>query len=246
MRPFVVHARGLQKFSLIDYPGMVCATVFLAGCNLRCPYCHNPDLVLDSPHLPRIPEEELLYFLESRRGFIDGVCVSGGEPTLDPCLPGFLAHVKALGFRTKLDTNGTRPDVLARLLERGLVDYIAMDVKAPPDKYRRVTRSRVDPRTIEESIRLVQRSATNYEFRTTVVPGLLSPGDVEAAARWLQGASKYVLQPYRPPAKTLDPNWMRLPTCPYSRLERLAYRIAPLVARVEIRNPAGGETSVSI
>lgn len=233
--PTAISARGLQKLTLLDFPGMVCATVFLAGCNLRCPYCHNPDLVLGSPDLPCIPEEELLRFLESRRGFTDGVCVSGGEPTLDPGLPAFLARVRPLGFKTKLDTNGTRPDVLRRLLERGLVDYIAMDVKAPPDKYRRVTRSRVDPGTIEESIRLLQQSAIDHEFRTTVVPGLVSANDVEEVARWLQGPQRYVLQQYWPPGKTLDQSWKKPPPCPHSHLERLARRIAHLVARVEVR-----------
>ncbi|HHY94174.1 MAG TPA: anaerobic ribonucleoside-triphosphate reductase activating protein [Firmicutes bacterium] len=237
-RPAALCSGGLQKLSLVDFPGMVCATVFLRGCNLRCPYCHNPDLVLGSPDLPCIPEEELLRFLESRRGFIDGVCVSGGEPTLEPGLPGFLTRVKALGFQAKLDTNGTRPDVLRQLLECGLLDYVAMDVKAPPDKYRTVTRSQVDPYTVEESMRLLQHSEIDHEFRTTVVPGLVSAKDVEAIARWLQGAHRYVLQPYWPPRKTLDESWEKPPPCPHSHLERLARCIAQLVARVEVRNPA--------
>ncbi|MEW6545748.1 MAG: anaerobic ribonucleoside-triphosphate reductase activating protein [Bacillota bacterium] len=236
-----MYARGLQKLSLVDFPETMCATVFLAGCNFRCPYCHNPDLVLRSPGLPWISEEELLQFLEEREGFIDGVCVTGGEPTLEPDLPAFLARVKARGLKTKLDTNGTRPDVLARLLEHGLLDYIAMDVKAPRDKYRRVTRSRVDPGVLEASIRLVQQSQVPYEFRTTVVPGLLSADDVEAIARWITGAGKYVLQPYLPPRRTLDEKWRKRPPCPRSYLERLACRVAHLVVRVEVR---GGDRNL--
>ncbi len=232
-----MYFRGLQKLSLIDFPGTVCATVFVAGCNLRCPYCHNPDLVLGSPDLPCIPEEELLRFLETRRGFIDGICVSGGEPTLDPGLPGFLARVKTMGLRAKVDTNGTRPHVLAHLLGGGLVDYIAMDVKAPPEKYETVTRSRVHPHTIGESVRLLQHSAVGHEFRTTVVPGLLSAKDVEAIARWLKFPRRYVLQPYRPPGKTLDASWKKPLPCPHDDLERLARRIAHLVGHgVEVRH----------
>ena len=178
---------GLQKMTLLDYPGKVACTVFLQGCNFRCPFCHNSDL------LPRqgedfLSNEEFFAFLKKRKGLLDAVCVSGGEPTLYPQLPEFLAQIKALGYLVKLDTNGSNPKLLQTLLEEKLVDHVAMDIKNAPQSYAQtVGLGKMDLSTLEESIRLLMNSGISYEFRTTVVAQLHDEGAMEAMGQWLGG-----------------------------------------------------------
>ncbi|HHV61233.1 MAG TPA: anaerobic ribonucleoside-triphosphate reductase activating protein [Firmicutes bacterium] len=226
--------RGIQKTSLVDFPGNICVTVFTGGCNMRCPYCHNRDLVLEAGSLPRIPQEEILALLESRAGLVDGVCITGGEPTLQEELGGFAREVKSLGFKVKLDTNGTNPRILDELLGRGLLDYVAMDIKAPLGKYRELTRSQVNLRHIDASIGLIRSSRVDYEFRTTVAPGLITGEDLLEIGRWLAGARKYVLQQYMP-GPTLDEAFAG--RRPYSGdwLEDAARKLRPFFERVEVR-----------
>ncbi|NPV52738.1 MAG: anaerobic ribonucleoside-triphosphate reductase activating protein [Firmicutes bacterium] len=226
--------RGIQKVSLVDFPGNICITIFTGGCNMRCPYCHNRDLVLGAGSLPRIPQEEMLALLESRRGLVDGVCITGGEPTLQEGLGEFAGKIKDLGFKVKLDTNGTNPRILDELLSQGLLDYVAMDIKAPRDKYWEVARSRVNMSDIDASIRLIRSSEIDYEFRTTVAPGLITGEDLIEIGQWLLGAGKYVLQQYVP-GPTLDEAFAD--RRPYSGdwLENMARKLRPFFERVEVR-----------
>lgn len=196
---------GWQKFSLIDYPGQLSTVIFTQGCNFRCPYCHNPELVESKLFQPPESEEAILSFLKSRVGRLDGVVVTGGEPTLQPDLLQFLKKIKKLGFSVKLDTNGSQPDKLKLLLENKLVDYWAMDLKAPEEKYSEVIRTNLEFHLIQQSIDLIRRSEKDYEFRTTVVKGQLSGEDLMAIGRLIEGAERYALQTFIPAEKILDP-----------------------------------------
>ncbi len=212
--------KGLVRTSLIEFPGHIAAVVFTGGCNFRCPYCQNADLVADPAGLPDIPVAEVLAFLDQRRGFVDGVVVSGGEPTLQPGLPAFLRAVRALGFATKLDTNGSRPDVLRALLAEGLLDYLALDLKAPVGRYERAVGVAAGA-AVGESIRLILAAGVPHEFRTTVVPGIVTPADVPEMARTIAGAQRYYLQQFRP-AGTLDPAYERVTPYPPAVLHQMA------------------------
>ena len=189
---------GLQKLTLLDFPGRTACTVFTGGCNMRCPFCHNASLVLRPHEQEVIPEEELFAFLKKRSGLLDGVCVTGGEPTLQPDLPEFLAKIKSLGFETKLDTNGLRPDVLKSVLEHRLADYVAMDIKSSRERYPAVSGIQErDVALIEESAETLMKGETPFEFRTTVVRELHSKEDFEAIGKWLSGAPRFFLQGFR-------------------------------------------------
>ena len=174
---------------------MAC-TVFLPGCNLRCPFCHNAGLVLPGQMAPGMPEEELFSFLNSRRGILEGVCVTGGEPTLQKDLPGFLGKIRQLGFLVKLDTNGTCPDALQGLLTDGLVDYVAMDIKNSPDRYAATCGGAEVLDEVRRSAALLMAGGVDYEFRTTVCNPLHRPEDMEAIGQWLGGAKRYFLQQF--------------------------------------------------
>jgi len=196
--------------SLSDDPGRVSALVFVVGCNFRCPFCHNRELVLPelAPQDTGLATDAVLTKLRERTGFLDGVVVSGGEPSLQPDLGSFLGAVREAGLRVKLDTNGSRPEVLATLLRRGLIDYVAMDIKAPQPRYAEYSGVEVDLEAIEASIRTIREDAADYEFRTTVAPGL-GEDDIIAIAEWIRGARRYILQPFRVPREKhlVDPSW---------------------------------------
>jgi len=195
---------GLQKMTLLDYPEKIACTVFLAGCNLRCPFCHNASLVLPERTHPEIAESDLLDFLRSRTGKLDGVCVTGGEPTLCGDLPDLLRKIRDLGFMVKLDTNGTRPQMLQSILEQGLADYVAMDIKNSPEKYTLTCGGYSVLPQVEESIQLLQRSGVEYEFRTTVLHPLHTPEDLAAIGRWLAGTKRYYLQAFADSGDLID------------------------------------------
>lgn len=195
---FVMLIHGFLKTTLLDYPGRVAATVFTGGCNFRCPFCHNGDLVLSPDESPLIPTEEIFAHLKRRQGILDGVCISGGEPTLASDLEDFIREIRALGFAVKLDTNGYRPDVLIRLCEQGLLDYVAMDIKHTPDKYNSICRrDQFDISRILTSVDFLMQSAVPYEFRTTLVRELHQKEDILRLGTWLRGAKAYYLQAYR-------------------------------------------------
>jgi len=203
---------GLQKFSLIDYPGRISAIVFTQGCNFRCPYCHNPELVDPAQLGPLLPENEVIAFLEKRRGKLDAVTVTGGEPTLQPDLDRFIKTIRGMGYLTKIDTNGSNPDVLESLIHGRLVDYVAMDVKGPLRKYARIARVKVDTAKIQKSIDLITSSGIEHEFRTTVVRSQLNNEELIAIAKLLKKARLYVLQSFVP-IKTLCPDFLAEPPC---------------------------------
>ncbi len=187
---------GLQKLTLLDYPGHTACTVFLGGCNFRCPFCHNFELVEAPAATEGLSEQELLDFLRKRRGLLDGVCISGGEPTLCAGLAQLIKNIKDLGFKVKLDTNGSNPQVIRTLLDANLPDYIAMDIKAAPENYKKLTGVCVNMQAIEESIRMIMDSGIDYEFRTTVVEPLHTLQDFQTIGPWLKGAKQYYLQPF--------------------------------------------------
>lgn len=189
---------GFQKTTLLDYPEHIAATVFVGGCNFRCPFCHNGQLVLNSTSQPVIPEEEVFSYLEKRRGILEGVCITGGEPTLQNGLADFIRRVKGLGYLVKLDTNGYLPDVLEALLHAALLDYVAMDIKASPQNYSVAAGLHTfDFDRIRESIRLLEESGIPHEFRTTVVKGINTKEEFEDIGRLLRGCPVYYLQGFK-------------------------------------------------
>jgi pyruvate formate lyase activating enzyme len=195
---------GLEKLSLSDFPGKLAAVVFTLGCNLRCGYCHNPGLVDPVQYPARIPVEDVLSFLSSRRGFLQGVVVSGGEPTIHAGLHGFLREVRSLGFSKKLDTNGTNPACLRELVSAGLLDYVALDVKAPSGSYARITGVDIDTSLVVESLRFLSICGVDHEVRTTYGDTILSNRELRDLAAGLGSVRRFILQGFRS-AVTLDP-----------------------------------------
>lgn len=240
----MIDIKGWARSSLIDYPGRIAAVLFTNGCNLRCPMCHNGDLVCQTESLPSLDVDEIMAFLARRAGRLTGVVITGGEPTLHPRLPDFIAQVRQLGYAIKLDTNGTRPERVSALLDRGLVDDVAMDVKAPPDKYATLAGVRdFDPTTIAQSMALISAAPVRAEFRTTVVPGLLTADDIEAVARWIaqvcnRGGTRpefrYVLQQFRG-GRTLDPALSNATPYAVTVLHEMADRARQWLEDVRIR-----------
>lgn len=194
---------GLQRVSLNDYPGKICATVFTQGCNFRCPYCHNPELVDPGQYGPVIPENEVLSFLDKRRGKLEAVTMTGGEPTLQNDLEKFLRELKSMKYLVKVDTNGSNPDTLSTLIDKQLVDYIAMDIKGPLKKYGKIASIKVNVSRIMRSIQLITTSGVEHEFRTTVVRSQLGLEDFVSMVKEIRHARLYVLQPFVA-SKTLD------------------------------------------
>jgi len=252
--------KGLQKVTLIDYPEKIACTIFLFGCNFGCPFCHNPELVSRdlAEELRDYTEEEILNFLENRRGLLDGVCITGGEPTLNPELPELIEKIKSLGYSVKLDTNGSNPDMLKRLIANKLVDYIAMDIKVPLSRY---TEFCENPEKIKESISLIMQfpdvgnsephtlmpgipehpkhesqsnRAFDYEFRTTVLPKIHSKEDIINIANDIKGARKYVIQQFRQ-GKTLDPDFKNEKTFSVEELNEMKNSIKDLIQNVKVR-----------
>ena len=197
---------GLQKMTLLDYPGKVACTVFTGGCNFRCPFCHNPELVHGgTAPSGMMPEEEILQFLKKRSGLLDGVCITGGEPLIHAGLPDFIAKVRELGFLVKLDTNGSFPEKLRALLDAGLLDYVAMDIKNAPAKYA-ATAGCEALEQVEKSVEILRNCRIPFEFRTTVTGNLHEAADFTAIGRWLGGVERYFLQPFLDSGEVLKPD----------------------------------------
>jgi pyruvate formate lyase activating enzyme len=197
---------GIEKLSLIDYPGKTCAVVFTLGCDFRCGYCHNPELVLPEQFSGVIPVDDILDFLKSRVGRLEAVTISGGEPAIHEDLPDFAKKIKEMGFFVKLDTNGTRPAMVKKLLDDKLLDFIAMDIKGPLDKYQSIVTRPVDVNIIKNSIDIIKNSGIPYEFRTTIVKSQLSFDDFDKIGELVKGAPRYALQKFRP-GRTLSPRF---------------------------------------
>lgn len=190
---------GLEKISLIDYPGKVSAVIFTQGCNFRCDYCHNPELVYPSLFQESIPEREVFAFLRKRTGKLQAVVITGGEPTMQENLLQFIGKIRRLGFLVKLDTNGSNPELVRSAIEKKLVQYLAMDIKGPLKKYQKIACAAVDPEKVVESIGLIMRSGVDYEFRTTVIKSQLGGNDFVQIGQLIKGASLYALQKFRVP-----------------------------------------------
>ncbi|MBN2517087.1 MAG: anaerobic ribonucleoside-triphosphate reductase activating protein [Deltaproteobacteria bacterium] len=225
---------GLQKFSLIDYPGKICAIIFTQGCNFKCPYCHNPELSNPDLYGTIIPEEEIFSFLEKRKGKLDAITITGGEPTLQSDLIDFIKRIKEMSYLVKLDTNGSHPDVLVALIKNNLIDYIAMDVKAPWNKYQKITRSAIKPDIVKKSIDLISKSTIPYEFRTTVVKSQLSMDDLVTIGKNLKNTKLYVLQKFVP-SKTRDPKYLKKKTYSNDDFEKIREKIEKYVEKVVVR-----------
>lgn len=234
----LINIAGLQKMTLLDYPGKVACTVFLQGCNFRCPFCHNGE-ILDGSQPGGMTAEELLIFLKKRQGLLEGVCITGGEPTMQKDLPELLAAIKDLGYCVKLDTNGFRPGVLKQVVEAGLVDYVAMDIKNCPDRYGETAGlPKMDLAPIEESIRFLMEGNLPYEFRTTVVEEFHDEDACGAIGKWTQDIvvgrkiKNYFLQPYVDRETVIN---RTLHTPDKEKIRRFAAILEPYAEKVEIR-----------
>jgi pyruvate formate lyase activating enzyme len=227
---------GLQKTTLIDYPGRVAATVFLSGCNFRCPFCYSSELVLPEKikEHPVLSEEYFFDFLKDKVDLLEGIVVCGGEPTLNSDLPEFLKKIKEMGFLIKLDTNGSNPKMLESLIEQKLVDYVAMDIKAPKEKYLDTVRGKIDVDDIERSINILKEKTVDYEFRTTVVPNIHSKEDILKIAEWIKPAKRYFLQNFRA-ERTIDPSFEKVKPYPESFLLEIKEEIASSFGECQIR-----------
>lgn len=221
---------GLNKTTLLDYPGKVAATIFLGGCNFRCPFCHNSSLVLRPADQPMIPGEEVMSFLKKRRGILEGVCVTGGEPTLSPGLEDFLKDIHNLGYPVKLDTNGTNPEVVKSLAEKGLIHMAAVDIKACPENYSALCGLPApDLDSIRETVDFLLKGNLDYEFRTTVVKELHTEKDFIEIGQWLKGAKAYYLQAYKDSEEVLQPGFSSYSSEDLRHFQDILRRTIPLV-----------------
>ena len=225
---------GLQKLTLLDYPGAMACTVFTNGCNFRCPFCHNASIVTGKESDMPLDTDGLLAFLDSRKKILDGVCITGGEPLLHDELPGIISEMKKMGYKVKLDTNGSRPGRLREILEAGLVDYAAMDIKHSPEKYALASGSESALEPVKESVELLKNSSIEFEFRTTVVAQLHTPDDMESIARWIAGVKHYYLQNFADSGDILQRDTLFSPV-PKDTLNEMLKRITPFVPGAVIR-----------
>ncbi|HBY21221.1 MAG: anaerobic ribonucleoside-triphosphate reductase activating protein [Clostridiales bacterium GWE2_32_10] len=227
-----MNIKGLIKTSLIDYPGKIATTIFVGGCNLRCPYCHNGDLVLTPNNLKTYTESEVWEHIEKRKKLLDGICITGGEPTLYDDLPDFIEKIKDHGLLVKLDTNGTNPEMLKKLLDNNSLDYVAMDIKNSREKYSLTTNINVaDLVKVDESIKLLIDSNIDYEFRTTVVRELHDEENFHEMGKWINGAKRYYLQQYEESDKQIKKGFS-------------AYDVAELLRFRDIMNEYVGKVNV--
>ena len=238
---------GLQKLTLIDYPGKLGATVFLAGCNFRCPWCYSSELVLPEKikNQPEISQKEFFSFLKERQGLLEGIIICGGEPTLNSDLPDFIKKIKKLGFLVKLDTNGSNPKMLKKLIDDNSIDYVAMDIKWPlgpkskiqNPKSQIISKSQIlkYKKEIRESVEILKQNKIDSEFRTTVIPEVLDKIDILEIAQWIGGSKvKYYLQNFRP-EKTIDPKFEKIKPYPDKYLIDIQKSIAPFFKTCKIR-----------
>jgi pyruvate formate lyase activating enzyme len=232
----VVEIKGIEKFSSRDFPGHISSTVFLGGCTFRCPYCHNSELVLRPETIPTMPVDFFLSYLDGRKGWLEAVCITGGEPLLHEEVEDLVRVVRERGLLVKLDTNGSFPERLEGLLAAGLLDWVAMDVKAPLERYREVTRSNVDVESIVRSADILRNSGIRHTFRTTVVPGLVGKEDVVKIGEWLNGAANYYIQQFVPQT-TIDPAFLEVKPFSRAELEDIVAAALPYFRDVRIEGP---------
>jgi pyruvate formate lyase activating enzyme len=229
----VVEIKGLEKFAPKDFAGFISSTIFLGGCNFRCPYCHNSDLVLRPQTLPTFPMEYFLNFLDSRKGWLEGICVTGGEPLFHEDLETLLSLIKERDLLVKVDTNGSFPSRLEALIQKELVDQVAMDVKAPLERYSEVTGTKVEKEDILQSIDIVKNSGLPYVFRCTVVPGLIGPEDVEKISLLIKGAKVFQLQQFVP-ANPIDSDYLQIKPFSKEEVQKFAKIAAPYLSEIRV------------
>ncbi len=224
---------GFNKLTLLDYPGHLGAMVFLGGCNMRCPFCQNASLVLNPSSLPVIPEDEIFSLLKRRKNILEGVCISGGEPTIYDELPDFIKRIKDMGYLVKLDTNGTNPSMLTNLIEHKLIDYVAMDIKNSKSNYALTSgKPAVELGKIEESVAYLISSPLSYEFRTTVIKELHSEEDFHSIGKWIFGAKSYYLQAFKDSGDLIT-SGLHAPS--KETLNWYASILAPYVEQIQLR-----------
>lgn len=224
---------GIQKTSLLDYPDKISAIIWTVGCNFRCPFCYNKDIVEGKTEI--IPEEEVISFLKKRKGLLEGLVVTGGEPLLQEDITGFLEKIKKLGYPVKIDTNGSFPEKLKELIDKKLVDYLSMDVKAPKNKYTQLTGKKIDIKKIQKSIKIIQDSDIDYEFKTTFVPNLLTKEDIIKIGEWLKGSKKYYLQQFKNDASLISPELKKVSPYPKEDLLDVIEKIKPFFQECHVR-----------
>ena len=232
----MVEIKGIEKFSSRDFPGHISSTIFLGGCTFRCPYCHNSQLVLEPETIQSMAADYFLSYLDGRKGWLEAVCFTGGEPLLHEDVEDLIRVVRERGLLVKLDTNGSFPDRLEALLALGLLDWVALDIKAPLDRYHEVTRSTVDPEKIVRSVDLLRGSGIKHHFRTTVVPGLVGKEDVVRIGEWLSGEGRYLIQQFVPQT-TIDPAYLEVKPFGRAALEEIAAAARPFFGEVAIEGP---------
>ncbi|QQR77706.1 MAG: anaerobic ribonucleoside-triphosphate reductase activating protein [Candidatus Moraniibacteriota bacterium] len=235
----IMYIAGYQPLTLLDYPGKLAATVFTLGCVLRCPFCHNPELIEPSKeYLAKTggdKTDEFLNFLKKRGGKLDGICITGGEPTLHADLLDFIRKIKNMGFLVKLDTNGVFPNIVRKIAETKLVDFWAMDIKHTPEKYPLASgNTDIDISRFQESVRIIMESGADYEFRTTVVPGIHTEDDFQEIGKWIRGARHFALQEFRD-IKLYDPTLAKSARNKSVDLNSARARLLPFIEHVDIR-----------
>lgn len=237
-----IHIKGVQKVSLIDYPGKISSVVFLNKCNMRCPYCHNPELVFNNDsggEFPDITVEEFMRFLDKKKKWIDGVCITGGEPTLHPGLLEFMKMIKDKGLLVKLDTNGTNPKLLEQAVSQKIVDFVAMDIKNSLERYEETTNMKVNLDNIQKSIRLIinagNKGLIDYEFRTTILPRFIGEKEIIKIGQMLDGSKRYVIQQFHKQDSLVDDEFKQEKTYLHPELHRFKDILEKNISIVEIR-----------
>ena len=238
-----IHIKGVQKVSLIDYPGKISSIVFLNKCNMRCPYCHNPELVFSNDaegEFPDIPVEEFMGFLDKKKKWIDGVCITGGEPTLHNGIIEFMKNIKEKGLSVKLDTNGTNPKVIEEAIKQKVVDFIAMDIKNSLEKYEQTANMKVNTENIVKSIKIIidagNKGLIDYEFRTTILPKFIGEKEISSIAQMLNGSKKYVIQQFHKQDSLVDDTYREEKTYLHADLHRFKEILEKNISIVEIRD----------
>jgi pyruvate formate lyase activating enzyme len=238
-----IHIKGVQKVSLIDYPGKISSIVFLNKCNMRCPYCHNPELVFNNDsqgEFPDISVEEFMGFLDKKKKWIDGVCITGGEPTLHNGLLEFMKMIKEKGLNVKLDTNGTNPKIIEEAIKQKVVDFIAMDIKNSLEMYEETANMKVNTENIKKSIKMIMDAGSkgliDYEFRTTILPKLIGEKEINSIAQMLDGSKKYVLQQFHKQDALVDNKYREEKTYLHDDLHKFKEILEKNISTVEIRD----------
>ena len=227
--------KGFQATTLLDYPGQIASIIFTPGCTFRCPFCYNKSLVENSKELKELDEGKIFETLKGRKKLIDGVVITGGEPTMFKDLPDFIRKLKSLGFKVKLDTNGTNPEMIKQLIKEKLIDYVAMDIKSSFEKYELVSKVKFDFKKINESASLIMNGGVDYEFRTTAVPSLVKEKDFVNIGIWLKGAKTYGIQQFKPMKNMIDDGFIYERNYSVDDLNRFKDILKPYFKEVEVR-----------